>query len=296
MRPLTPLPADADPLASLRDRGYAFYPSLFPEQKIHDLAARLRDLIARHQWLRDHRSFELDPGLLSEPATSHSAIYGDLQRCEALHRLAWEETLLTKVRQILGEDIFCHPTKAVRVGIPTKTYVTKPHQDFSRLRVASDVITAWVCLTDCSGQQQGLRILENSHRDGFLLPDDPDYRSAPIYLRVPIADPRWLTACYRPGDVVLFHSLTVHAGGPNPTTSLRVSADFRYQRTRDPILEEWLHPHGFPRVPDWRALTDGWTSKQWVAVPAEVPVIASDKEFLASHPLTDIVAPPSSIL
>ena len=39
----------------------------------------------------------------------------------------------------------------------------------------------------------------------------------------------WASASYRPGDVLVFHSLTVHWAPPNRGERLRLSCDYRYQ-------------------------------------------------------------------
>lgn len=260
----------------IKRRGYLFLPGLLAGAELDALVADLHRCLVEQGWPVDDRSFRLRDDHDGGPALtreSYHDIYGALQATESVHRLAWSEALLGIVRAVLGPDVFCHPTKAVRVGLPTDGYVTKPHQDLSRLVVTADVLTAWVCLTDCRDPVHGVQILEGSHRSGFLVPDDPEYRSANIYLRISPDDPRWLTADFTRGDVVVFHSRTVHAGGANRSSSIRMSADFRYQRTDDPVLVEWLRPHGYPRVHGWDRLTAGWASRRWVTVPPTVRVV-----------------------
>lgn len=42
---------------------------------------------------------------------------------------------------------------------------------------------------------------------------------------------KWWGTDYRAGDVVIFHRLIVHRGLPNTSSNVRLSADFRYQRS-----------------------------------------------------------------
>jgi hypothetical protein len=87
------------------------------------------------------------------------------------------------------------------------------------------------------------------------------------------AEPGWLTTDFDAGDVLVFHSLTVHAAKYNHTERLRLSADFRYQSTGDPIEQGSLEPHYFPVVPGHDELTSGWTSTDAVAVPDGLRVV-----------------------
>ena len=80
---------------------------------------------------------------------------------------------------------------------------------------------------------------------------------------------RWLTTTTRPGDVLVFHSHTVHRAGPNLTRDrLRVSVDFRYQARSLPIAEGNLMPHtgdSWPEVyQDWKSTELSITGRIWI--------------------------------
>ena len=50
-----------------------------------------------------------------------------------------------------------------------------------------------------------------------------------------------------PGDVLVFHCLTPHAALPNQGSTLRISGDFRWQRSDEPAPAELvLGPAGRP--------------------------------------------------
>ena len=44
----------------------------------------------------------------------------------------------------------------------------------------------------------------------------------------------WLTADYRPGDLLVFHSLMIHRALPNTSDRIRLSLDTRYQPLSEP--------------------------------------------------------------
>jgi hypothetical protein len=62
----------------------------------------------------------------------------------------------------------------------------------------------------------------------------------------------------RAGDVLVFHSLTVHKGIENRSARLRMSMDCRYQRVRDPFNADNANPDGQPL--SWEEVYAGWHS------------------------------------
>lgn len=58
------------------------------------------------------------------------------------------------------------------------------------------------------------------------------------------------------GDALVFHSLTLHRALPNRSDRLRLSVDYRFQRSGDALTEGCLKPH-FDRV-SWEDVYAGW--------------------------------------
>ena len=56
-------------------------------------------------------------------------------------------------------------------------------------------------------------------------------------------EPRWASADFRAGDVILSHCLTVHTGTRNTTDRFRLSMDVRWQSPAYPAPEVALWPH-----------------------------------------------------
>jgi len=281
----------------LRRDGYLYLPGFLTG--VWSATARLRDALHGVGWLA--RPDRLD--LATEPrprftADSFREVYPTVQRVEEFHSLAHDSRLLELMESLLDGPVFCHPAKAARLAArtsPDEEFSTRPHQDFVRLHVASDVLTAWVCLADCSAERQGLRVLAGSHLAGFLPTRSAPGSARPLYVPVAENDPDWCGADFRVGDVVVFHSLTIHCGGPNRTDTLRLSADFRYQRRTDTMRTEWAHPHGWPNTPDWPEITTGWTSEEWVALPPEVVLVPMPDVDYGTY-LATLSAPYSALL
>ncbi|MFF8500171.1 phytanoyl-CoA dioxygenase family protein [Streptomyces anulatus] len=282
MRPLhatDPARTTPETLRTLLVRdGYLYLPGLLDPDDALSVERDLRAALHSVGWLAGPERLTVARPGLRFSADSFATVYPAVQRVESFHALAHHPRVRALAGSLLGEDVFCHPAKVVRLAAPTGdalTYATLAHQDFVVQHVAADVLTFWIPLTDCSPERQGLRILPGSHREGFL-PIDPGQNGArPLYLDVPADDARWATADYRLGDVVVFHSLTVHSGGANTSSELRISADLRYQRTDEPMLAEFAHPHGWPSTPDWPALTSGWSSTRWCELPDGIDLVPS---------------------
>jgi hypothetical protein len=99
-------------------------------------------------------------------------------------------------------------------------------------------------------------VLRGSHREGLLgvtrSPGAGGLESILCGLGY-----EWETAEYESGDVLAFHSYTVHKSLPNRIPGrIRLSCDFRYQKISDPIEQASLLPHG-PFT--WDQLYEGWS-------------------------------------
>jgi hypothetical protein len=205
--------------------------------------------------------------------------YTAIQRLQPFHELAHDPSMVATMERILGGKVLVHPRKIARVGLPQDDFVVGAHQDFPLNQGSPDVLTAWVAIGDCPDELGGLRVLPGSHRRG-LLPVEAVPNVGGLRVAEALDDgPGWLTADFRAGDVLVFHSLTVHAAKRNHTDRLRLSCDFRYQAASDPVVEGSLVPHYFPVVPGHDDLTAGWTSRHAIGVPDGLTVVAPFDPF-----------------
>jgi hypothetical protein len=280
--------------ARLVTDGYLYLPRYFPSERVAVVREPVTRSLYESRWLAEPGSMRA-----GSPRTQpFDAVYAKVQEIEPFHRLAHDDRLVRLMRAMLDGEVFCHPAKACRLGLPTPPeadYSTRAHQDFVTLHTSADVLTAWVALTPCGPDRQGLRILRDSHRNGFI-PTDPGLGGArPLYLPIPVDDARWMTADYEPGDVVIFHSLTVHGGGPNHSADIRLSVDFRYQRRGEAMRPEFARPHGWPNVPDWDRICRDWTSRKWIEVPDDVEIVPMPGDLSFTDYLATLSAPPSRL-
>src|SRR5207244_2245338 len=70
----------------------------------------------------------------------------------------------------------------------------------------------------------------------------------------------WAEDDYRLGDVVIFHSQTVHKALPNQMGNrVRLSCDFRYQPASQVIDRSSIYPHGGEGMFTWDDIYEGWS-------------------------------------
>jgi len=293
------LVGDAEALrAKLISDGYLYLPEYLDSGDIDDVRRKLADALFGVGWTAEPGSLKASRQDLRFDGDSFASVYPALQRIEAFHRLAHAPKIMALMTSLLQSEIFCHPAKVARISTPSlgDAYFTRAHQDFVVLHVASDVLTAWIPFSNCTEDRQGLRIIKDSHRRGYVPTDHEAGGARPLYLSIPTDYPRWMKSDYRVGDLVVFHSLTVHAGGPNRSDELRLSADVRYQRVDEPLRADFAHPHGWPRTPDWDDLCRGWETRAWIDLPDEVRLEEMPSGLTYEQYLATLTAPASRLL
>jgi ectoine hydroxylase-related dioxygenase (phytanoyl-CoA dioxygenase family) len=95
----------------------------------------------------------------------------------------------------------------------------------------AECFTVWIPLHDCPIDQGPLQILEGSHRFGIQLHNKANLGVPEIPEGTALSGD-WVGGQINAGDVLIFHSLTVHAASPNVSDRLRVSLDCRFQDYR----------------------------------------------------------------
>lgn len=287
----------------LRDRlaedGYLFLPGVLDTSEVDAVQAELRAALHGVGWLADPGRLAVAGRGLGFRTESFRTVYPAVLRLESVHRLAFTPVLWALMQRLIGGEIFCHPARVVRLAPPSAPpgeFATRAHQDYVVQHVTTDAVTAWIPFTACGPDKQGLRLIPGSHDRGFLPTDASLGGRRPLYLPVPPDDPDWATADFAPGDLVLFHSLTVHGGGPNDSDELRLSADVRYQRVDEPLRAEFAHPHGWPVTPDWDELAAGWSCDRWHRLDDRVRLVPMPQDVDYGEYLSGLTPPPSRLL
>jgi ectoine hydroxylase-related dioxygenase (phytanoyl-CoA dioxygenase family) len=114
----------------------------------------------------------------------------------------------------------------------------------------------WMPLVDCPAELGGLAVLAGSHTLG-ILPVHAATGAGGIGITTDKLGLSWHTSNFAAGDILLFHSHTIHKALPNVTSNrLRISVDYRYQGVSQPIVEDGLYPH-YGRL-TWEEIYQGW--------------------------------------
>jgi hypothetical protein len=269
MRASNDLLGDRDALrARLDEDSYLYFKSVLDCDTIMTLRRRMLNTLADQGWVRKRpylmRGVAIAPPT-QEGEEDYLRVYDEVQRLEDFHTLAHDDTLLDIMRQVLGDSAFPHPLKIARLGFPAHYEIsTPPHQDYPNNQGTPNLTAAWVPVGDCPRELGGLAVLRGSHRYG-LLPLAPDRGAGNRKAVLPeqmLEELRWVTTDYSAGDVVVFHSHTVHAALHNASELfMRVSVDFRYQLEGEALTETCLSPH-FGRL-TWDEIYSGWESDRY---------------------------------
>ncbi|MGI9334862.1 MAG: phytanoyl-CoA dioxygenase family protein [Gammaproteobacteria bacterium] len=252
----------------LRERmsrdGYLFFRGLLPRGDVAAVHRRIAAIALEAGWLsRQHGSIECvaDPaGFCVDPEPEYLAVIERFNRVFEFQALSHHPALVNLIEELLGDEVLVHPKPLPRMIFPSRVaYTTPAHQDYPNIQGTTEVYTAWIPLMDCTSECGGLCLAEGSHTEGVF-----EFGIGNGAGGIEIIDPltgRWAGGEFKAGDVLLFHSLTVHKGVPNVGKRLRMSVDARYQRVRDPFNPENAdRPYGAPAT--WEELYAHWTDAQ----------------------------------
>jgi ectoine hydroxylase-related dioxygenase (phytanoyl-CoA dioxygenase family) len=290
----TPLLGDDAALAArFGEDGYLYLRGVVDREPLVELRREITSICARHGWLRPDRDPmeavpRVEPRVESEDPFFE--VYDDVQRLQAFHAMSHEPSVRRIMEPLLGRDLFPHPLGIARLSFPySEAWATPPHQDFYNNQGTEELFACWMPLSDCPIALGPLSILRGSHRLG-LLPLAPSlgagFRRAVLTPDHDRLD--WVSGDMALGDVLVFHSLTVHRALPNRSDRLRLSVDYRFQREGAPLTEGCLKPH-FDRLSwdeiyaDWERddLKYYWRRSKYEVVPFDrAPFEVSDEELV----------------
>jgi hypothetical protein len=250
--------------ARMERDGYLFLPGLMPRGPIAALQAEIAAIAREAGWLRPDTPPALaiaDPaGFCVDPEPRYLEVLRRINRLEGYHALKHHPSLLGFLERLLDGEVFPHPRVLMRNIFPAReAYTTKAHQDYPNIQGTTEVYTAWIPLIDVPMEVGPLQIAAGSHRGGVY-----DFHIGAGAGGIEIRDPlegSWVSGSFAVGDVLLFHSMTVHKGVPNRSDRLRMSMDVRFQRADHPFNPDNANLDGQPL--SWDDVHDGWTSDEF---------------------------------
>ncbi len=160
-----------------------------------------------------------------------------LYRLKSYDDILESRTTMDLIERLFEGPVFRYRNTDIRFALPNdERHLTPPHQDHFFIRQTDQFRTAWVPLMSIGQDAGQLAIAKQSHRMGLL--DHVEHDTAYSYIfrgrkqrGVPMdrLNGQWLTTDYAPGDLLLFHSLSVHRALPNRSDRIRLSLDGRFQ-------------------------------------------------------------------
>jgi hypothetical protein len=256
-----------DDAAELRTRaerdGYLYLQGLLPTDTLKSLRLQIVGIVNDAGWVAPDTPIEdavanLD-NFCVEPDPDYMDVYARIYALPDFHAIQHHPNLLAVMEAILGEAVVPHPRIISRTIFPQKEAFTTPaHQDFVPIQGTPDTYTAWMPLTDLPAEMGGLQIASGSHLKG-VYEFEPSLGAGGMAITDPL-DGAWVTNTFEQGDVLIFHSMTVHKGVPNTANCLRMSMDARYSRLTDPIAPGSLLPHSQPNT--WENIYANWGNNE----------------------------------
>ncbi len=238
----------------MRDNGYLFVRNAAPRDRLLDLRRQILELCRDAGWV-DTKSDLLQgkwsgAGPFTEGEQPYMEIYKKIVNLPAFISFPEDPALTGLVGRLFDGEVLCHRLRIGRVTFPNNTeQTTGMHQDWQYIHGTPETYTVWMPLGDCPVELGGLSVLRGSHRGGFIehrVFDGHKYAAAGVPKeRLPHgSDVEWHAGNFNLGDVLVFHSHTIHRALPNLTKDrLRLSVDNRYQMKGEAVEEHSMKSH-----------------------------------------------------
>jgi ectoine hydroxylase-related dioxygenase (phytanoyl-CoA dioxygenase family) len=272
----------------LSSRGYVLIRGLLPHADVTNLLDDITEILSAAGWLLPgHDPLERIASIgaaCGDPDPSFKRTYREVFNLESFHALPHNPALKRVMKMVVGEEVLIHPKAIGRLIFPNCERLTvHPHQDYRFMNGDPECYTVWIPLHDCPTDVGPLQILEGSHRFGFQKHEDENLHVPEIPAGAAMGD-EWVGGQINAGDVLIFHSLTVHAASPNRSDKLRISLDCRFQDSRRALNPANL-VFGGDSGKSWESIYAQWHSNAlkyyWKKLPLSFQPPKSEIEQLA---------------
>lgn len=261
MKPFRAISAGDLDSVSLRNEmetyGYVFIRDLLPKEDLELLLSDMIGVASNEGWLLDGTAPSdrlANPAVACyEPDPRYKRASNRAFCLERLHGLAHHPVLTDVMKRLVGPHLLVHPKPIGRIMFPNlDDAVLHAHQDHSGIQGSSDSYTAWMPLHDCLEGQGTLEIKEMSHLFGLQ-------HTMGYIKREAARGGDWVGGRINAGDVVIFHSLTVHTSTLSTSDQLRCSMDCRFQSYDQPVSAlEIVFPNHAKGGRTWEATYADW--------------------------------------
>ena len=242
---------------------YLLITGLLPTEPVQSLRMKLLEIARDAGWIRADRPLEDgiadQNGFCVDPEPEFLSVFSRMNKLPEYHALPHHPNIIRLLERMLGDTVMPHANIIGRNIFPQHDAVTTPpHQDGISIQGTLDTYTGWIPFSDVLAEMGGLGIACGSHKDG---PQDirPAMGAGGLQVAEEI-DYDWVNSPLKQGDVLFFHSMTVHKGLPCKGDRLRQSIDARYQRVSDPISPGSLLPYRAPK--NWEEVYADWPTDE----------------------------------
>ena len=266
-------------------KGYVLIRGLLPRESVSSVLDDTTRVLSAAGWLSpDSDPRERVPAAgaaCGDPDPTFKRVYQQVFNLESFHALPHQPALREVMNMLAGDEPFVHPKPIGRLIFPNcERLVTHAHQDYEFMGGDPECFTVWIPLHDVPLNAGALRILEGSHRFGVQNHERENLHVPEIPDGTAMGDD-WVGGHLNAGDVLIFHSLTVHAAGPNLSDRLRLSLDCRFQDAKRVLNPSNLVFAG-ESGKSWEKTYAGWHSNDlkfyWKRIPL---TLKPSKEELA---------------
>lgn len=218
---------------TISSAGYVLVRGLLPRDTVTAVLDDVTQILSISGWLQpeyDSRLRMADAtAACGDPDPTFKHVYQQVFNLESFHALPHHPALRKAMQMIAGERVLVHPKPIGRLIFPNcEQLVVHAHQDYEFMKGDAECFTVWIPLHDCPVNVGPLRMLEGSHRFGVQSHARENLHVPEIPAGTELGDD-WAGGDVMAGDVLIFHSLTVHAASPNVSDQLRLSIDCRFQ-------------------------------------------------------------------
>ena len=248
------------------DWGYLYIKRYIPPADCERLLDAV--LLACDPYIRRNASssphLEGEPFFETDPVWDE--IYPKIQSLEAFHTFFHQQHVLNLMEIVTGAPVFVYPMKMARISTPGKIgFETPPHQDAHSHHAGPTMAGFWVPLHDVSEPMGRVKVLPKSHKLG-VRPVFNTQGVGGVQCEIYENETTWHVSDVEAGDVLIFHSCTIHKAEPNTTSeAVRISVDTRFCDHGAAVFSTNLDPHHGWRIEglDWPSIYSGWQNSQY---------------------------------
>jgi ectoine hydroxylase-related dioxygenase (phytanoyl-CoA dioxygenase family) len=283
-RPLTPAMLQNE----MQSRGYLLLRNVLPQDAVRSVLADVTRVLFAADWLAAGpealKRIPAHGAAYGDPDPAFKRVYQQVFNLESFHALPHHAELKHVMKLLVGDPVLVHPKPIGRLIFPSCERLTvNAHQDYEFMGGDPEFFTVWIPLHDCPVDVGPLRIFEGSHRHGVQ-----QHQKENLHVpEIPTGEEKgneWVGGSMNAGDVLIFHSLTVHAASQNVSKQMRLSIDCRFQNA-ERVLNPSNLVFGGESGKSWEKTYSGWKSNAlqfyWKSMPLTLQPSREELEHLS---------------